>query len=91
MRKLLVIAFILFSFQFAQDLEAIAGINIDGIIYTEDTTLPVPHDGNPFSSTISITLDGSGSTGDIESCSWATGGGLDRFYSIFFGSGSETI
>ncbi len=36
MRRLLVLACILGSFQFAQDLEAVAGINIDGIIYTED-------------------------------------------------------
>ena len=38
-----------------------------------DRNLTVFHDGNPNTNTIEITLDGTLSTGDIESCSWSSG------------------
>jgi hypothetical protein len=47
--------------------------NIFSAYAGEDQYVYIPHDGNPETNTIEVILDGSGSPGIIEGCSWSTG------------------
>ena len=60
--------------QSAPEFVALATITLNGETYSEDTTVSIPHDGDPITNSVEAALDGNGSSAATSyTCEWSAG------------------